>query len=77
VKKTRLQTSATRSRYCGCGTLESITNALGQAILLTHDFQLRLTDATFPDASSLAQTAMVALTGVLALNLLSGQERGF
>jgi len=50
---TNANNAVTAFGYCGCGTLESITNALGQAVQLTHDSQLRLTDVAFPDASSL------------------------
>ena len=40
---TNANNAITRLSWCGCGSLEAIFNALGQATLLTHDSQSRCT----------------------------------
>ena len=49
---TNANNAATHYIWCGCGTLETISNALGQATTLTHDNQSRCTAIQFPDTSS-------------------------
>ena len=49
---TNANNAATRYVWCGCGTLETISNALNQATTLTHDNQSRCTAIQYPDSSS-------------------------
>jgi RHS repeat-associated protein len=53
VAFTNANTNVTRFEYCGCGTLEAITNALQQPTTLTYDNQLRRTGVSLADGTSL------------------------
>jgi RHS repeat-associated protein len=50
---TNANTNVTRLGWCGCGALESITNALGQATTFAYDQQSRRTSTLHADQSSL------------------------
>jgi RHS repeat-associated protein len=48
---TNANTNVTRLSWCGCGALETITNALGQGTAFTYDQQNRRTASLFADYS--------------------------
>ena len=48
---TNANTNVTRYGYCGCGALETVTDALGSVTTLSYDLQLRLTNAVAADSS--------------------------
>jgi RHS repeat-associated protein len=71
---TNANTAITRLSWCGCGSLEAISNALSQPTLLTHDNQSRLTGISLPDGSSATYQFDLASR---ATNVLDGAGRSF
>src|SRR5206468_6821846 len=69
---TNANQAITRLGWCGCGSLEAVTNALNQATTVLYDQQLRLTTIQFPDGSSI--TYQYNLAGQVT-NILDGANR--
>jgi RHS repeat-associated protein len=76
VAETNALDHVTRYGYgtCGCGDLETITNALNQVTTITYDQQLRPTVVAFPDGSQL--TRQYDLIGQIT-NVLDGANNKF
>jgi RHS repeat-associated protein len=72
VAVTNANTNVTRYGWCGCGSLESVSNALNQVTTLTHDYQMRCTGVQWPDTNSV--TYQYDLAG-RATNVLDGLGR--